>query len=250
MRSLFAMFALIVMLYPSFASAQAAPPVPDTIPGKDGRLAWVSARHALDESGRLKTELVDSPLLRANARLNRKQNEIKANDAAAEECKTFLGTYLENFKPTNSLKEAVDGAEMIVSGRVLSIEEGFLHNLPGSLLRLSGSAIKGTNTDEIFVFYPLARIRTANGLVCTRPVGAFQPPAVGDQLVVFSMSQPLVTENRTVLQVDPVREIVHQGVSGQRVVPAAFVQELGSGLTFEQLERRVVLESKSARRSQ
>jgi hypothetical protein len=136
-----------------------------------------------------------------------------------------------------------------VSGRVSSIQEGFLHNLPGSLLRLSGRAIKGTATEEIFLFYPFARIRTADGLVCARPVGEFQPPSVGDHLIIFSMNPALVTGDRMILHVDPAREIIHQGAAGRRVVPLTFARELGSGLTVDQLERRVALEAKSEQRS-
>ena len=242
--------AVIVTAYADLTCGQASAAIPDTITAQDERLAWVSARRAVDESGHLKTDLVDSPALRANAQLNRKQRQAQANAAgAAEECRTFLGAYPEHFKSTRSLRDAATGAELIVSGRVLSIDEGFLHNQPGSLLRLSGSAIKGTATEEIYVFYPSARIRTADGLVCARPVGDFQSPAVGDQLIVFSMRPALITGGRTILSVDPPRELIHQSVAGRRLVPAAFAPELDGGLTLQEVERRVAVEAKAERRS-
>jgi hypothetical protein len=224
--------ALLALLLATHADAEAVPALPGTICAPDGRLAWVSVRHALDESGRLKTNLVDSPLLRANARLN-------AAAAGAGECRAFLGTHPEHFKSTASLRDAAAGAELIVSGRVLAIEEGFLHNLPGSLLSIAGSAIKGSATEEVYLFYPYARIRTVDGLVCARPVGEFQPPAAGDHLIIFSMNPALVSGFRTILQVDPTRALIHQSAAGRRFVPAAFTRELDQGLTLEEVETRV-----------
>lgn len=103
----------------------------------------------------------------------------------------------EHFKSTSSLEDAAAGAELILWGRVLAIEEGFLHKLPGSLLRIGGSPIKGTTTPEIFLFYRYARIRTTDGLVCARSVGEFLPPAIGDHLIVFSMSAAMISSDRT-----------------------------------------------------
>jgi hypothetical protein len=237
-------------MYADLACAQAATAIPETITSSDGRLAWVSTSHALDESGRLKTDLVDSPTLRANAKLNRK-HRLAQTDATAtpEECRTFLGTHPQHFKSTASLHDAAAGAELIVSGRVVSIDEGFLHNVPGSLLRLTGSTIKGETTGEIFLFYPYARIRTTDGLVCARPVGEFLPPAVGDRLIVFSMTPALVVEGRTILSVDPPREIIHQRGVGRRLVPAAFTRELDANLTLEDVVKRIAGETNRGRSS-
>ncbi|HEX6095583.1 MAG TPA: hypothetical protein VF432_04590 [Thermoanaerobaculia bacterium] len=241
---------MIAAVCADVACAQASAAIPETITSADGRLAWISTRHALDESGRLNSALVDSPALRANAKLRRKHRQMQADATAApEECRTFLGTPSEHFKSTASLQDVAAGAEVIVSGRVVSTGEGFLHNLPGSLLRLAGSTLKGETTGEIFLFYPYARIRTADGLVCARPVGQYLPPAVGDRLIVFSMTPAFVSEGRTILSADPPREIIHQSATGRRLVPAAFTGELDADLTLDDVVTRVAGETRRGGRS-
>jgi hypothetical protein len=68
---------------------------------------------------------------------------------------------------------------------------------------------------------------------------------VGDHLIVFSMTPALVSGGRTILHVDPAREIIHQSAAGRRLVPAAFARDLDAGLTLEQIENRVVRQTKN-----
>lgn len=193
-------------------------------------LGWIAAEDAIDASGRLRPEVLGHRIssLRTNAALN-----------GYDECRVFVGTIPDNFKARGSLQELTANAAAIVSGHVVDIREGFLSGEPGSLLKLSATWLKGMPTAETYLFFPLARIRTAEGLVCAQPVGEFDVPHVGDRFVAFAMYSPVVAEGQAIFHVNLARQVVHQPRDGKPRLPVA-LKDFGSALApLDALERAI-----------
>ncbi len=215
--------------------------IPSTIPGPGGRVVWVAADDAIDANGRFRTETLGQsiPSLRKNAELNRKM-AAKAAAAPDDECRVFVGSIPDNFKPKGSLEELTSNAEAIVTGRVVEIRQGFLGGSPGSLLKLSATWLKGTPSAETYLFFPLAKIKTAEGLVCAQPVGEFDVPHVGDRFVAFAMYSPVVADGQAIFHVNLARQVVHEPRDGKPRLPAALKQFGAVPAPVDAIEREIV----------
>ncbi|HEX2060126.1 MAG TPA: hypothetical protein VHK90_05255 [Thermoanaerobaculia bacterium] len=188
----------------------------------------MSARRAIDENGALRADVLG----RHTARLRRNA------EANGDTCKRFTGSIPDHFEPTSSLDDLSTHAATIISGHVTAAEEGFLHGKPGTLLRIVGTHLKGKAAREVFLFYPHARIATADGTICAKPVvSSYTPPAPGDRLVVFSMPEVRAAGEQIILDVDIRRELLHESRGGGLQVPAALRGE--SAETFDEIERRI-----------
>jgi hypothetical protein len=154
-------------------------------------------------------------------------------------CRQFVGVQPGHFEPTSSLDDLATHAATIVSGHVAAAAEGFLHGMPGTLLRLAGTQLKGKGAREVYLFYPHARIATAMGTICAKPVAvSYTPPHPGDRIVVFSMPETRVVGDRMIVNVDVRHELVHESRDGVLRIPAALRSHAGAE-TFEELERRI-----------
>ncbi|HKR63172.1 MAG TPA: hypothetical protein VJZ00_05515 [Thermoanaerobaculia bacterium] len=204
--------------------------VPDVIVLDDaGRYLWVAADRALDENGVLSEKYLGQymPSLREDAQLN------------GAGCKVFRGTVLEHFEPTGSLDELVRGARSIVTGRVVALREGFYGGIPGSLLLLATERLKGESSGEALLFYPFAQIKTAEGVVCAKPLGDAVAPTVGDRVLVFAMRNPRRIHDATILDVDTKRELVHADAAGGIHAPEALLSFCGKTDCLESLRGEI-----------
>lgn len=215
--------------------------IPSTITGSRGQVVWVAAEEAIDANGRLRTDILGHSIssLRKNAELNRKM-AAKAAAAPDDECRVFVGSIPDNFKPKGSLEELTSNAEAIVSGRVVDIRQGFLGGDPGSLLKLSAKWLKGTASTETYLFFPLAKIKTTDGLVCAQPVGEFDVPHIGDRFVAFAMYSPVIAEGQAIFHVNLARQVVHEPREGKPRLPAALDHFGSTPAPLDALEREIL----------
>lgn len=194
-------------------------------------VGWIDVEDAVDANGRLRLEVLGpgvSPV-RTNAALNR-----------SGECRVFVGSIPDNFKPRGSLEELTANAEAIVRGHVVDIRQGFLGGTPGSLLKLSATWLKGTPAAETYLFFPLAKIETTEGLICAQPVGDFDVPHVGDRFVAFAMYSPVVAEGQAIFHVNLARQVVHEPRDGEPRLPVALKQFGALPAPLDALEREIV----------
>lgn len=246
MRLAIAVMFLAVTLA-SFASGGGVG-VPDLLVERDGTTLWVATERALDEKGRFRSDVLapHERSLKRSAALNmRRVAEEKARSPRSattpvDECQTFRGSIPQHFVANQSFGDLVGNAEVIVSGRIRGMGDGFLFGLPGQLLELAPAYLKGAPAGgSTFLFYPLARIRTEAGLLCSKPVAAYVPPKTGDVVLVFSMVKPTVVEGHTILHVNLARELAHAPSGGDPVIPATLNAESGGSDDYPTLLRRV-----------
>lgn len=125
--------------------------------------------------------------------------------------------------PAGSPEELIARSVDIVTGRVTAIRQGFLHGLPGSLLKITGDYLKGSPSAETYVFYPVAKIGTADGIFCAVPPPGYVEPHVGDTLIYFSAApMPLSVGGRIVFYDPALSEtLVHIPEEGEPTLPTA-----------------------------
>jgi len=163
--------------------------VPDLVLLKDGDTMWISTDLALKSDHTLNQQALgmSADFLRSVAKRRSDtarteqlatpsgtaQDLITTPDAATAECDGFLSLPPGKASDPNTLPH---DANVIVTGRVTAVKEGFFFNTPGSLLAIVGTALKGSLSAHTYLlFYPYARIKTADGLMCA---GAnLAPPA-------------------------------------------------------------------------
>jgi hypothetical protein len=168
----------------------------------------------------------------------------------AEECRMYvLAPTAEHSRPTASIEDLSTHAETIVLGTVTAIEQGFYHGLPSSRLRIEPTHLKGAaRRAETYLVYPLAKIPTAHGLICIRPLGDYTAPAVGDRVLVFSMYEPFMTDTAMFLSVDVRRQLFHEPRNAGARFPAALTGNQDLARTMDAVRRRVVEIIRSERR--
>lgn len=227
------------------ASAAGFTITPDLIDKSDGTVVWVSANRAIDAQGKLRAEELGEDRQRKllkNAERNRPapRHSASADAEPLDPCVVFTGVHMSSYEPTGSLNDLVVHADAIVSGAVVSIEQGFLHGYPGSLVRIDGEILKGQPAREVYLFYPLARIPTADGMICSNPVADFIKPRPGDRMLVFSMPAPLIVGDRMILHVDVSRELLHETQDGVIKAPKALRPGAdGQPVTFDAVRTAV-----------
>lgn len=158
---------------------------------------------------------------------------------AGEECGTFFGTVPPRFKSTASLAELTANAEDVVTGSIVGARQGFHGGLPGTLLRIQATYLKGLAPAETYLFYPFARIPSNGTFVCAKRLGDFVPPQPGDRLLIFSTGKSIDWEGKRILQVDSERELVHEPRTGTLQVPAALLPHAGNDRQFDDVLQAV-----------
>jgi hypothetical protein len=143
------------------------------------------------------------------------------NRDTVDDCQVFSAVTPDHDKPTSSLADLAGNATTVVVGKVSAIARGFYYGLPGSLLRLSETSyLKGQPAREAFFFYPYARIETSDGFVCSRPVGDFAVPAIGDRFVIFTFAEVPSFDGATIYFANLRREVIHESRSGLKLPQA------------------------------
>lgn len=207
------------------AAVSSGQDVPDVLTRFDSPI-WVASDVAVDASGELRLSefgsMADSVAAMA---LDARQTSRKPKYAATptgtaalqppelEGCTSFFGTAVQPM-PGASLDDLATHARQVISGRVVSMRQGFWGGLPYSLIRLDAAYLRGHATRETYLLYPLARIHTNKGLICaTPPPGEFTAPAIGDCFLIFS-TDVLNLDGRTIVEVDVPSDIVHVPAAG------------------------------------
>ena len=191
-------------------------PADSILRNAEGTPVWVPAHCALGPDGRFAETVpaYQQEALETNARSN--SSARRAETTLGElPCDVFLGRSVEHFKRSGSFADLVDDAEQIVSGIAEDGTQGFLHGRPGTLFPLTSVRfLKGTSGEgAVLLFYPSARIPTADGLVCAKPLHDAPPPKAGDPIVAFDMVGPYRVGGSTILLVNVERELVHRSGS-------------------------------------
>jgi hypothetical protein len=224
--------ALVVALSPSFAAVAQQhrdPAVPAQLSNEHFPLAWVAADLVVDEKGVLRRELLKGRavvLLEHEAEFAEKAAARRAG-LAADTPQSPDGCDLVPVGPTHgrsadSPEHLTSLSSTIVLGRIEAIREGFYHGLPGSLLRIGATYLKGTPANETYVFYPAAKIKLAESTLCAYPPPNYPVPEIGDELLVFSRApKPAVYDGRLVLWPVVAAEVLYIEVGGRTAGPAA-----------------------------
>ncbi|HEX7150498.1 MAG TPA: hypothetical protein VF618_03345 [Thermoanaerobaculia bacterium] len=223
---------IVALWFPAFASAGSPAEIPDMLHhAETGEVAWIAAEAAIDSSGRFREDLFGIRLstARRNARLN----------GTAENCRFFSGPTPDHFKPTNTLEDLATHAETVVSGRIAAARQGFWFGIPGTLIRLRATWLTNQpHSTDTFLFYQLAKIPTAEGLVCAQPLGEFVPPAVGDRVLIYQMGSATPIESGQVLWVSA-REVIHES-RGRKVLLPKALAAANQEANYDLLERRTL----------
>lgn len=202
----------------------------------DGMTVWVDAEEALTHDGFLRPQLY-APYFIEKFRANARQNP---KGVTRDDCRVYFTSTSDHFKATNTLEDLSRNATTIVSGTVVAIRQGIFGTTPGSLLQLSAEYLKGDPYPETFLFYPYARIETAEGFLCAKPVGDFSVPRLGDRFLIFSMSSPTVRDGRAFLHVNLARESVHAPAKERPRLPMALRIYAAEPKPFDAVKRDVM----------
>ena len=243
MKALFLVAALTCW---SFAiSAGDGTAVPSRIDDlRNDAVAWIAADIAV-EDGQLRPDLLGERLedLRAIAQRNGRALKGNPDPAVVSErpCTSFkTQSPAEDFDPAETLADLTDYGKTIVSGRVVAVQEGFWYGLPASLLRIDGAWPKGHPAGPTFFVYPFAHIDTAEGPICSKVVGDFDPPQVGDRVIVFSYSPPFEFEGGRVVSGDFRNRVFYEHRDGRMRIPAALQGMAGNRpFVFDELHKAV-----------
>jgi hypothetical protein len=207
---------------------------------------WVAADEAVGADGTLREDVL-GPFTASLRDLARDNTARLIRDAAAngrgtaaecDECRLFRGT-VPHVKSVRSIDELTTVATDIFVGEVAAMRQGFYGGLPGTLVLLSGRYIKGAAADEPLLFYPYARIKTAHGMICSKPVGDFAAPEVGDRMMLWSTGTPRNDNGRAVFSLDVARMLVHEPRRGAIRVPDVLRSHATGEKPFETIERAV-----------
>lgn len=222
------------------AMAAGAGEIPDVISDEDGPL-WVAADVAVTPDGQLRGDAFgrfeESVEWKARAAAERKRGS-----SIAEECQTYFGDAVcTHFEPTTTIDDLTSRAGAIVAGETVAVRQGFWGGSPGSLLLIDATYLEGSKPRETYLFYPYARIVTADATLCANPLGPFVPPQPGDRLLIFSMGKAIPPrDDRHVFQVRTDRELVHEPRRGDLLVPDSLLPYAGELREFDSVLDAVV----------
>lgn len=212
------------------ASAGGASRVPDRMANDRSPTAWIAADVAVRPDGSVREELLTDEERERIESHARAAAEIARRSAAADAdgCHSFFGgAPSEGALPSPEALLAQSPA--IYRGRIEGIREGFYAARPGSMLRLSGSYLRGAGTEETYVFYPSAKIKLADAMLCARPPARYPVPRVGDELIVFAAEgMPRRFGDRTVLWVTVIHDVVYIPADGTAVLPSPLGGSIGA----------------------
>lgn len=136
-----------------------------------------------------------------------------------------------------SFADLVDKALAIVRGTVAETRQGFFDGVPFTLLLLRNPEVLKTQEDLDFavayVAYPRAAFRVGGDAFCTADAAFPKLPALGDELLVFSLTKPRDLAGRTL---EPESfELIVERQSGALEVPSDFRVELRQAGTLDEV---------------
>ena len=147
---------------------------------------WIDSSMVLNADGTINTSLINFEGVR----------EIQAIRALPREgaC-ARVGAYFEDLAipPRGTLEQAAQSSRLIILGKVTEKAYGFLVYTPGQLLRVvPEEVLKGAPRDvpAYFVFVPIGIFNLGDLKICKSDSRYPEPPAVGDQVLLFAPDQP------------------------------------------------------------
>jgi hypothetical protein len=201
---------------------------------------WVAADIAVTAEGQLRDDLLGqhAPSLRELARRNTLRGQ--QSGAAFEDCQLNRQAALRDPQRTSTITALTTNAAAIVSAKVLATRQGFWGGLPGTMILLDARFLKGRAPKQLFLFYPLATIRTIDGMICANPIGEYAPPQPGDRLLIFSLGEPVIRDDRAILSVDVEQQLVHESHGGRTFAPEPLRSETKQrNSAFDAIERTI-----------
>ncbi len=184
--------------------------VPSLLRDAASKPVWIAVDVAVRDGS------LDEQLL--GEHLSKLRGDAQMNGAECRSSRTFR---TDHFAERGSIRELTNSAKLVISARVTALKQGFLRGIPGMLLQLSGSFLKGPPVGDVHLFYPYAKIDTTEGAICARPVGEFLPPQIGDRMLVFCIVGDERLDGAAILYADPTHEIVHESAGGRIRLPNA-----------------------------
>ena len=234
------------------AGSTDAPVIPATLGQLNGRPIWVDAESAVDRSGRPNAAFLGEEVARKTAE-SAKRNAQAVERARAtrrggaeavsedvDECQVFKTWMTDHFKPTHTLEQLIANSGTIVAGTVVAQREGIFYDTPGTLLRLDAQYLKGQATTATYLFYPYGRIKTADGMLCSRPFNDDDAaPEIGDRFIVFAVVRPYYADGVTLLAPDPGRELLREAAGGKLTLPRSLRSADTSPGNFDAIRDRI-----------
>jgi hypothetical protein len=196
--------------------------IPSTLSDDRFPAGWVASEVAVKSDGTLNGDVLLGHTASLQRWLERGRALFGDVVPGPDDCTVRL-VPPSHLSPARSPEELITRSVHIVSGRVMAIRQGFLHGLPGSLLKVTGDYLKGSPSAETYVFYPVAKIRTADGIFCAVPPPGYSPPRLGDTVVYFSPAPiPLSFGGRRVFYDGSLSEtLAHIPENGKATLPTA-----------------------------
>jgi len=244
------MLALFLALF-LHAVADPGAESPAIIPSRAAELppVWVRADHAIDDRGELTIALGQfrDEVEQYTSAQREGQNRHTTTDAVSGEDAACHGVFLsapvaERHMSRDTADELVSNARTVLYGRAIASSQGFYFGTPGTLFTVHlDTAVPRPAAPEVYIFFPYARIVRDDRAFCSNPVGTPARPAVGDQFLVFVMTDADDSEGRT-YQADAAREMAFQTAGGQLLLPAALQRDpqLAKLTTLEEITHAVL----------
>jgi hypothetical protein len=180
---------------------------------------WIDRSFVLNANGTINTSLIHPQGVR----------EIQAIRALprASGC-TPVGPYLQdivNLPPRETLEQTTRSSQLVILGKVTEKAYGFKVDEPGQLLRVVPEEIlKGHPRDVLayFVFFPVGTFKLGDLRICKTDSRYPEPPAVGDEVILFSLEWQPLDEHEPYLELEDGEGIVTIHSGGVVSLPERF----------------------------
>jgi hypothetical protein len=201
---------------------------------------WIAADHAITVDGARREEMLGQHTRRLRELARKNTARGRDRGAPFEDCQISTQVDLRDPQRTSSIDRLTRNAGAIVAAKVLATRPGFLGGSPGTMLLLEPRYLKGPQAQELYLFYPLAKIRTKEGMICASPFGDFFAPQRGDRVLIFSLVKPAIRDGHAILSVDVSQQLVHETRGGRVFAPDALrAATPAENASFEAIERKV-----------
>lgn len=196
-----AILAVVGAVSVAVAQPTAPPGPPDRIESDRGDRAgplWISVDRAIDQEGRLATELFHP---QERAQLQRElagqvsQRQAGVLGGPEDPCRDARGMFAEYYVSNPALGDLVEHSKVAFSARVQGGKPGFYRGQPRHLYRVKVDEVWLDNGnlrsgDTAFVAFEEAQIRVGEDWLCVRGPRYPARPMPGKRILVFSHQDP------------------------------------------------------------
>lgn len=199
-----------------------APPIPESFTSRNhyrSAPAWVSARTALDESGKLRPKAVPDgehtrlTVMADDAR--RRAASAASVEKATGDCDVIFGNPMDeapDMGASLSWDEIAKRAErgQYYGGTVVGTEVGLYSGIPFTVLQVRVEKSTAQSAPSyVYVLYPNGSMIIQSTRYCTKPFGYAASAAKGDRL--FFVARETVDDDGVLFRVAPDRLFVQHG---------------------------------------